>query len=287
MSLRLGLTSPVVVQLPGGHSAWEASASPEDLARVATTADRLGYDHLTCSEHVAVPADIAAERGGVYYDPLATLSWIAASTHQIRLATSVLVLGYHHPLAIAKRYGTLDLLSGGRVVLGVGVGSLPGEFEMLGAQFEKRGAIADDRLAALRSAWGKARPSHHGPHVEYDDVVVEPHAIREQAPIWVGGRTARSLRRAVELGTGWVPFGLPPQALRDMLAEHDLPAGFEVVLGPHRALDPMAAPEAAIRSLESMRDVGATVVQIRLVADSAAHYLEQLEAATAIAENLG
>ena len=111
----------------------------EDVATIARAAERLGYDHLTCSEHVIVPTDVAATRGSRYWDPLATFGYLAAVTSRIRLATNVLVLGYHHPLEIAKRYGTLDQVSGGRVILGLGVGSLQEEFELLGCPFDDRG----------------------------------------------------------------------------------------------------------------------------------------------------
>ncbi|HET6873854.1 MAG TPA: LLM class flavin-dependent oxidoreductase, partial [Acidimicrobiales bacterium] len=101
--MRIGIVSPIVFQLPGAHADWEESAGGAELTAVAQAADRLGYHHLTCSEHIAVPESRAAERGSVYWDPLATLSFLAARTIRIRLATNVLVLGYHHPLAIAKR----------------------------------------------------------------------------------------------------------------------------------------------------------------------------------------
>ncbi|MER6893154.1 LLM class flavin-dependent oxidoreductase, partial [Amycolatopsis sp. NPDC000740] len=125
----IGLVSPVVTRLPGDPNAWEDTAGIEDLARIAETADRLGFDHLTCSEHVAVPVAVAEQRGSTYWDPLATFGFLAARTSRIRLVTQVLVLGYHHPLEIAKRYGTLDTVSGGRLVLGLGVGSLREEFD--------------------------------------------------------------------------------------------------------------------------------------------------------------
>src|SRR4051794_33878029 len=208
--MRLGITSPIVVQLPGVASAWEADGTPEDLASIARTADRLDFDHITCSEHVAVPVTIAKVRGGTYWDPVATLSFLAGQTSNIRLATQVLVLGYHHPLEIVKRFSTVDRLSGGRVVLGLGVGTLTEEFDLLGAQFEGRGARADEAMAAIRSAWGVEVPTHQGEHYPFADLMVSPTATSTKVPMWVGGSSARSLRRAVELGTGWVPFGLAP-----------------------------------------------------------------------------
>jgi len=153
--MRIGISTPVVVAVPGVHSHWERSARIDDLSQIARKADELAFHHLTCSEHVAVPTAIAERRGGTYWDPLATLSYIAAHTTTIKLATLVLVLGYHHPLAIAKRYGTLDTISNGRLILGVGVGSLREEFMLVGAQFEGRGAIADESSAHCGPAWAK------------------------------------------------------------------------------------------------------------------------------------
>lgn len=275
--MRIGLSTPVVVQLPGHASPWERSATVEDLAAVAAAADELGLDHLTCSEHVAVPRAVADQRGATYWDPLATLAFLAARTRGIRLATSVLVVGYHHPLALAKRYGTLDRLSGGRVVLGVGVGSLAEEFALLGADWEGRGPRADEALRALRAAWGRS---------EVDGLVVDPAATSTHVPLWVGGRTARSLRRAVELGDGWMPFGLSPDELAGLLQRVDLPAGFEVVLGPGRPLDPLGDPAGARRRLAALRDVGATVATCAVRADSADHCCDQLGALRDLAEGL-
>lgn len=284
--MRVGLVTPVLTQVPGVASPWEATATVADVVQVAQEADRLGFHHLTCSEHVAVPVDVATTRGGTYWDPLATLGHLAAVTSRIRLATHVLVLGYHHPLQLAKSYGTLDLLSGGRVVLGVGVGSLEEEFALLGAPFEGRGARADDALRALRVALGRRLPSYDGPHVAFDGMVVEPHAVQEHLPLWVGGRTALSLRRAVALGDGWAPFGLAPDAVRHLLDEVAPPTGFEVVLHAGRALDPGGDPEGTARALTRLRDAGATVVGGSVAATSADHCCTQLAALHEIAEGL-
>ncbi|WP_300681847.1 TIGR03619 family F420-dependent LLM class oxidoreductase [Nocardioides sp.] len=284
--LKLGLVSPIVTANPGAHSPWESQAGIEDLARVAEVADRLGFDHLTCSEHVAVPVDVAAERGGVYWDPLATFGYLAARTNRIRLATQVLVLGYHHPLEIAKRYGTLDLISGGRLVLGLGVGTLEREFELLGAEFAGRGAIADDALAALRAALGTPTPTYAGTHFHFDDLVVEPHAVQSRVPLWIGGRTARSLRRAVTHGDGWVPFGLPLEALSSMLAGVEIPADFEVLLSPGRSLDPLGERDRTLRRLSRVLEAGATMVSTSVAAQSADHYCEQLDALASLSQEI-
>ena len=140
-------------------------------------------------------------------------------TSRIRLATNVLVLGYHHPLEIAKRYGTLDQVSGGRVILGLGVGSLEEEFELLGVPFDDRGPRADDALSALRVSLSERLPEYDGPYYRYSEVVLDPCARQSPVPLWIGGRTARSLRRAVELADGWVPFGIRAADVAAMLAD--------------------------------------------------------------------
>jgi len=156
--MRLGITPPLFTMTPRGYAPWEVDAVFDDVVPLVEAADRLGYEYLTCSEHVIIPDDVAAVRGGRYWDPLATFGYLAARTTRIRFATYVVVLGYHHPLAIAKRYGTLDRITNGRLILGVGVGSLQQEFELLGADFDHRGARGDDALRALRSSFGRLHP---------------------------------------------------------------------------------------------------------------------------------
>ena len=286
----VGILTPVVTLLPQAHASWERDGTIEDIAAVARAADRLGYDHLTCSEHVVVPSEVAAVRGARYWDPLSTFGYLAAVTERIRLATCVLVLGYHHPLEIAKRYGTLDQVSGGRVVLGLGVGSLEEEFELLGAAFVGRGERADDALAALRSSLSVREPSYDGPHYRYSGMVVDPCFEERPVPLWIGGRTARSLRRAVELADGWAPFGLGAADLgalidraRSTAAWSQRRAPLEVILQNGRPVDPAGDPDTTRRVLGRFVSAGATCLQVRLVHHSRAHYLEQLEALAALA----
>ncbi|MGW4126147.1 LLM class F420-dependent oxidoreductase [Nocardia sp. NPDC004711] len=275
--MKIGLVSPVVTQVPGAHSEWEIAAGIQDLARIAGHADVLGLEYLTCSEHVVVPVDVADQRGGTYWDPLATFGYLAAKTERIRFVTQVLVLGYHHPLEIAKRYGTLDVVTGGRLTLGLGVGSLEAEFELLGAPFAGRGERADDALRALRSALSVRTPRYQGSHYEFSDMVVEPHAMQARVPLWIGGRTQRSLRRAAELGDGWVPFGLSGSAVRSTLERVDLPTGFEIALSAG-VIDPLGDPVATSEQLEAAASAGATTVSVSIAAASTDHYLDQLTA---------
>jgi probable F420-dependent oxidoreductase len=282
--MRFALLTPVVTRHPEHGAVWEDDAGPAEISRIAVAADRLGYHHLTCSEHVAIPRGAVAARGARYYDPLATLAFVAGQTTRIKLATHVLVLPYHHPVALAKRYGTLDRLSGGRLILGVGVGTLEEEFALLGVPFAGRGPHYEDALRALRAALGQHEPRYVGPHHRFDGIVVDPCAQQARVPIWLGGRSARSLRRALELGDGWAPFGLPPERLAELLARarrrHVWPGAFEVVLASDALPDPTApAGRAAVEALiERYRTIGATVLNLRFGARDLAHYLEQLEA---------
>ena len=215
--MRFGITTPIVTLHPEINASWEETGTIEDLSRIVRAAEQFGFHHVTCSEHVAIPTDIAPVRGGRYWDPLATFGYLSAQTTRIRFATHVLVLGYHHPLEIAKRYGTLDLVSDGRLILGVGVGSLQEEFELLGAPFQDRGARADEALAALRASLSRLHPEFHGTYYNYEQVVVDPCATQPSIPLWIGGRTARSLQRAIALGDGWIPFGLGLEELSLLL----------------------------------------------------------------------
>ena len=284
--MRIGLSTPIVMQLPGISSAWERDGGVADLAKIAHTADELGFDHLTCAEHTVVPLAQSEGRGLTYWDPLSTLGFLAALTNRIRVATSVIVLGYHHPLEIAKRYGTLDRLSGGRLVLGVGVGSLAEEFEMLGATFEGRGERADDAIAAIRSSISTTRPAYDGSFYRFEDVALEPCAVQPRVPIWVGGRTMRSLRRAVDLADGWMPFGLATSEIARLLGRVEEPAGFDVVLSTGRAIDPIGDPVGTARRLANLRNVGATAVTCTVSAESSAHYCDQLAALQELSDDL-
>lgn len=276
--MRLAIATPVVTNVAGAELTWERTASVEDIGRVAETADRLGYHHLTCSEHIGIPATEAGRRGSRYWDPLATLGYVAARTRQIRLATMTLVLGYHHPLEIVKRYGTLDHVSGGRLILGVGVGTLKEEFDLVGAPFDDRGARADDALKALRAALPSNEPAYDGEYYSFGGLIVDPCAMQPHVPIWIGGRTRRSLRRALTLADGWCPFNVSLATAADWLKARELPPGFEVVLPADRPLDPVGEPESTAVTLQAVAAAGTTVLSARFVHRSLEHYLEQVHA---------
>jgi len=199
-----------------------------ELQRVARTADDLGFDALTVSEHLALPVDLEPNMGAWWPHAFTAMAFLAGATTRIAVNASVIVLPYHHPVALAKAISTLDVMSGGRVMLTFGVGMAPGEFAALGVPFERRGKVADEYVAVMKTLWRDPRPEFHGEWVEFADVVFEPKPLQEpHPPLWFGGRSIASLERAARLGDGWAPAGgflgrgpwfEEPEQLPDLLA---------------------------------------------------------------------
>lgn len=294
MNLDLGIVTPVVHVNPRFEPPrWEDEGSVEDVVAVARAADRLGYRWVACSEHVAIPVAATDVRGPRYWDPVATLGFLAAHTERVSLLSHVIVLSYHHPLEVVKRWGTVDLLSHGRVILGVGVGSLEGEFAVLGRDMADRGARSDDAMQAIRAAWGNRRPSYEGTHFSFRDVVVDPPGLDRPVEMWVGGRTRRSLRRAIELGDAWMPFRLLPPELGEILGSPDVRAAIEarqrplgLVFPPEPPLDPLGRPEQTAAAVLEFADLGATALSLRFRHHSRSHFLEQMEAMQGLVRSL-
>jgi alkanesulfonate monooxygenase SsuD/methylene tetrahydromethanopterin reductase-like flavin-dependent oxidoreductase (luciferase family) len=163
--------------------------NPGRLRDWARIVEGLGYDLLMVSDHVAITPDVEAQYPAPFYEPFTTLSWLAGITERVRLGTTVLIAPYRHPLLVARMAANLDQLSGGRLVLGVGVGWAREEFDALGADFESRGQQTDEVLSQLRRAWAKDK--------DYGEVDI---------PIWVGGRSTAGMRRAVRFGDAWHPL---------------------------------------------------------------------------------
>ena len=209
--LAFGIGMPIVQQVPGQAREWEATAGAAELLEVARAADRLGFDWITCSDHVAVPASYAASMGPIWYEPATTLGFLAAATTRVRLMSHVLVLPYRHPLLAAKIFATLDALSGGRAIIGAGSGHLKPEFRSLGIDHDARAAISDEYLRALACALEQEVSSFAGNFVGWRDMMVAPRAVqRPRPPIWIGGNTMAMARRAGRCGDGWIPWQITP-----------------------------------------------------------------------------
>ena len=220
--------------------------------------------------------------GATYWDPLATFGYLAARTERIRFATHVLVLGYHHPLEIAKRYGTLDLVSDGRLILGVGVGTLKEEFDLIGAPFDDRGPRADDALRALRASLSARVPAYHG-------AVLRLRGARRRSVRRAGARADLGRRpdAALAAARGHArrrlgPFAVAPVQAAEWLQRVDVPSGFEVVLPPTARLDPINEPTKTQEILGETAALGATIILSGFASESLEHYLELLESLAAI-----
>ncbi|WP_323449426.1 LLM class F420-dependent oxidoreductase [Streptomyces yaizuensis] len=275
---------------------WEAAAGPADLAEVARAADRTGFAYIAVCDHVAIPRRLAGAMSTVWYDPVATLSFLAAVTERVRLLSHVAVVGLRHPLITAKQYATLDHLSGGRLILGVGAGHVPEEFAALGADFAGRGRILDECLDALRAALGPEEfPAFTGDRFAFRDLGQRPRPAQERVPIWVGGSSPAALRRAAERGDGWLPQGDPRPVLPGRIARLRAlreAAGIAEPLVVGAIAEPLhlgtpswdvgrrtltGAPGAVAESLREYAALGVDRLQVRFRSRSRTELIDQME----------
>ncbi|GAA3540597.1 LLM class flavin-dependent oxidoreductase [Kribbella ginsengisoli] len=234
-------------------------ADPGRLRDWAQTVEGLGYDRLLVSDHVAVTPDVAAQYPAPFYEPFTTLSWLAGFT-SIGLGTTVLIAPYRHPLLVARMAANLNSLSGGRLVLGIGVGWARQEFEALGVDFSRRGKLTDELIREVRAAWSNESDYRAG-----------------DIPIWVGGGSDAGLRRAVRLGDAWHPLrqrvdwmraGL--DRLKELAVEEGRPVpGFAPRIVLRLTVEPLpegervtgeGSLEQVLGDLEELRQLGATEV---------------------------
>jgi probable F420-dependent oxidoreductase len=189
---------------------------PETLARSAELAEALGYHLVMISDHVAITPDVQARYPAPFYDPFTALAWLAGLTRRVELGTTVIIVPYRHPLLTARLAANVDRLSGGRFILGVGVGWARQEFDALGVPFHTRGAMTDDYLGAIKAAWASDVASYEGRFASFRDAGTAPRPLRApHPPIWVGGASDGALRRAVRHGDAWHPIRIRVDWLRD------------------------------------------------------------------------
>jgi probable F420-dependent oxidoreductase len=186
-----------------------------DVVALGQSAEQLGFDSLWAMDHllnIGFVRDRLDNRP--YYHPMAILSFLAARTTRITLGTSVMVLPYHNPIELAKYSATLDQLSGGRFVLGVGAGGTRVESDALGLDFHRRGAISNEMMRVMRELWTADMPAFSGANWRFDDLRFSPKPVQRPLPMWVGGASRGALKRAATLGDGWHPNGLSPDDFR-------------------------------------------------------------------------
>jgi probable F420-dependent oxidoreductase len=245
-------------------------ATPEGARAVATAAENAGFESLWTVEHVLVPIGYQSEYpydksgkmpGGEtidFPDPLVWLSYVAACTSTIELATGILIVPQRNPAVLAKEVATLDKLSGGRMVLGVGVGWLEEEFEALGVPFAQRGRRLDDYVAAMRQLWASDDASYAGEFANFSSVVSRPRPLDDAVPIVVGGHSEAAARRAGRLGDGFFPGKGSNERLKELFdvmrasaLEHDRdPDAIELTTGGAAAFAP--DPVTALKELEEL-----------------------------------
>lgn len=292
-----GMQLPVQSQSTIYAEAWEADAGPEDLAEIARAADRSGFAYLASCDHVGVPRRLAGPMSTIWYDPVATLSFLAGITDRVLLMSHVAVVGLRHPLVTAKQYATLDHLSGGRLILGVGAGHVREEFEAVGADFERRGPVLDETIDALRAALGPEEyPSFRGERFAFEGIGQRPRPAQRQVPIWVGGSSPAAVRRAALRGDGWLPQGDPRSELPSQIATLKALREQAGIVDPitvgaitevlyvgepgwdtgRRALT--GKPEALAESLRAYRAMGVDQIQVRFRSRSRAELIDQMGA---------
>ncbi|MFI5001940.1 MAG: TIGR03619 family F420-dependent LLM class oxidoreductase, partial [Reyranellales bacterium] len=211
-----------------------ALADPEIMTRIALEGEALGYDYLTVTDHVTLP-DMAepgypySESGAFYstdsayrHEMLTLAAYLAAVTKRVRLVLAVLVVPHRPAVLAAKQLATIDVLSGGRLTVGIGAGWLKAEFDaVVTTPFAERGAVTDEYVAAFKTLWTEKKPTIAGKYVHYDRLLLEPKPVQKpHPPIWVGGESGPSLRRAARLGDAWYPIGTNNAHLLDSLPRY-------------------------------------------------------------------
>ena len=226
--------------------ASSAGVKSEDLIRFAQQAEALGFYCITVADHVIVPKNISVPYPytvdgkypgtGYHLETLMTMGFLAGATKRIRFVTSVMILPYRNPIVTAKMLASLDVLSGGRVIVGAGVGWMKEEFETIRTEnFAERGKVTDEYIAAFRELWTSDNPTFSGKYCSFSNIIFMPKPVQQPTiPIWIGGHSKQAIRRAARLGDGWHPIGgvptipLEPEGIKEdinMLCEYAVKAG--------------------------------------------------------------
>lgn len=291
-TLAIGMQLPIQSKSTNYVEPWEADAGADELARVARAADEAGFAYVAVCDHIAIPADKAPLMSTEWWDTVATLGWLAGITTRTRLLSHIYVPAYRHPLQVAKAFATLDVVSGGRVVMGVGAGHVEAEFDLLGLPFAERGRLLDESIDALRAAFAEDYPTLPGPRWPAADLGQHPRPVQEDGPpIWVGGSSSAALRRAAQRGDGWLPQGpVTPEIiaelrrLRGEAGRHD---GFDIgaLVGATYVGEPSwdlggpalaGPPEKLAHVLEKFSAMGVAQAQVRLRSRSADELVDQI-----------
>lgn len=272
--MRFGVFLPTVTPAP----------DRDFVLAVARAADRLGFDSVWTADHIVLPGErrsqypyvrstteVLFSPGIMWVDPIATMGFVAGSTDRVRIGTSVLILPYRHPLVLANEIASLDRLSGGRIVLGIGVGWMDEEFAALGLRRNERGARTDEYLRAMRTLWSAPDScSFEGRWISFQDVALATSPLTPGGPpIWIGGNEEPALRRAVALGNGWAGFEVYVEEMPEVRRTLDR-------LGAELGRDPAEITLSVRRGLLPPFEVTNLLAGRRCIAGSATDVADEL-----------
>jgi alkanesulfonate monooxygenase SsuD/methylene tetrahydromethanopterin reductase-like flavin-dependent oxidoreductase (luciferase family) len=283
-SVVYGIQLPVQAQSNFFVEDWERTAGPGEMAAAAKAADASGFFYVGVCDHVAIPSELIPAMGAVWYDTIATLGWLAAQTTTTRLLSSVFNVTYRHPLVTANSFASLDRLSGGRAIIGVGAGHVEREFDALDVDFGSRGRNTDEALRVIDEVL------RHG---GVNGMAVEPLSVQHPRPaIWVGGSAPAAVRRAAKLADGWLPQGTPLAQMPDLVELYRRERGDET--GDIGAIAPWiyvgepgwdikrdavtGTPEQIAESLRLWAAVGVNHLQVRFPSRSITELCDQISA---------
>ena len=209
--MKLTFPLPHLMEIEAMLQPWERAVTGPDQLRMARRAEELGYDMIALPEHLAIPPD-DRHTGSFWLHSTTAQAALAGATQRIRLNSCVTILPLQHPILHAKALATADWLSGGRMVVTFGLGSIRKEYDYFGVPWEERGAIADEYLEAIIALWTQDRPSFEGRYVRFRDIGFDPKPVQKpHLPIWFGGDADAVLSRVARYGTGWWPFLSKPE----------------------------------------------------------------------------
>jgi probable F420-dependent oxidoreductase len=252
-------------------------AGPEEAVRLARAAERAGFESVWAVDHVVVPAGyrsqypydpsgrIPSGEDTLFPDPLIWLAYLSHATSTLLLGTAILILPQRNPVVLAKELATLDYLSGGRMVLGVGVGWLEEEYEAVGVPFAGRGRRAEESIAAMRALWSEEKASYRGVTTNFQDCYLRPQPVRGMIPVHIGGHSQTAARRGARIGNGFFPFGVSRDevpALLDTVREAAQEAGrdpstIEITMESH-----VASGVEALVDAKALKELGATRILV-------------------------
>jgi probable F420-dependent oxidoreductase len=292
-----GIQLPIQSQSTIYCEDWEPSSGPAEIARIARQADESDFFYVAVCDHTFIPQRLAKAMGTTWYDTIATLGWLAGITSRVRLMSHVYIATLRHPLRAAKEFATLDLLSGGRMIIGVGAGHVLEEFAILGPKFEERGRALDESIDALAAALVDEFPELPGPRWPASDLGIAPRPVQSpRPPIWVGGSSRPALRRAAARGDGWLPQTAKRSELKTQVAEllrfrQELRGGAPIAIGalagafhvgdaswelPRGKVS--GSPERIAEDLSEVIGLGVSHLQLRFPSRSAEELCEQMAA---------